>query len=511
MPMNVRKIIEGIPQPPDPIVLPSLALRSVISKTGMGVYASSDTLFKGAVFGRDSLEVAEDLLTSKPKLVKSILLTLARLQGLRTNNLNEEEPGKIVHEYRSVKVDGKKINKRSMEIFKALSGKWGGNDTEMAYYGSVDATPHFLRVLGLYTAKHGDKILNEKITRRDKSTVKLRVSAEAASDWLMTKLSISKSGMLEYCRVNPHGISNQVWKDSEEFYVHDNGSYANNIAPIASIEVQGLAYDALRVAGTFNPSRKQAYLDAAKKLRGDTISHLWIPESQYFSLGTDYDEHGTLRVIKTRTANPAALLDTTFFDDLEVDKKNTYISGIVSNILSTDFITDAGIRSRSLSASKLVPFWDYHGSFVSWPKETYDIAKGLRRHGFKRLARQLENRLLNVYLKTRRYPEFVYVDELGRVLSISSGGHRHGELIVVHSSNNPERVQAWTVSAIIAIIDTHLLEKIKLPTKKAPNTWQQKLENSLLASIPKVDLYVNPFSLSARYPTYRYELNKPAE
>jgi hypothetical protein len=63
---------------------PVLALRTVTSKNGLGVYASSDRLFRGAVFGRDSLEVAEDLMYLRPKLVERILLTLGSLQGETT-------------------------------------------------------------------------------------------------------------------------------------------------------------------------------------------------------------------------------------------------------------------------------------------------------------------------------------------------------------------------------------------------------------------------------------------
>ena len=59
--------------------LPSLALKTVTSKRGLGVYASSDTLFKGAVFGRDSLEVAEDLMQTKPQLVRAIQIGRAHV------------------------------------------------------------------------------------------------------------------------------------------------------------------------------------------------------------------------------------------------------------------------------------------------------------------------------------------------------------------------------------------------------------------------------------------------
>jgi glycogen debranching enzyme len=129
---------------------PTLALRTVTSKTGLGVYASSDSLFKGAVFGRDSLEVADHLLYLRPKLVKKIILTLACLQGEETNNENEEEPGKIIHEFRTQLVDGKPLDIVSQEIFNRLYGLWGGQNGILAYYGSIDSTPLFVRLVVKY-------------------------------------------------------------------------------------------------------------------------------------------------------------------------------------------------------------------------------------------------------------------------------------------------------------------------------------------------------------------------
>src|SRR5206468_5233041 len=133
----------------------------------------------------------------------------------------------------------------------------------------------------------------------------------------------------------------------------------------------------------------------ANKLRQRTIDLLWDDERQYFSLGTDFDENSKLRIIKTKSANAAALLDSTFFNDMFDDKKIQYVSSIVRNIMGDDFLTDAGTRSRALSESQLINFWDYHGSYVSWPKETYDVAKGLRWQGFQKLAAELENRVVN--------------------------------------------------------------------------------------------------------------------
>jgi glycogen debranching enzyme len=500
---NLQRFFDYVPPARKALIIPGLALASVTSRDQSAVYASSDTLYRGAIFGRDSLEVVEDILDFRPKLARRILQTIGSLQGLETNALNEEEPGKIIHEYRTTLVGGRPISGAQLDIFHDLSDKWGGSSTELRYYGSIDATPHFLRALGSYCLRFGDAILDDNVTQSDGEVRTMRDVAGKAAEWLVAKLARSHSGLLEYQRTNPHGIENQVWKDSAEFYVHEDKQLANHDMPIASIEVQGLAYDALLAAAKFDPSLATDYKETAHLLRDRTIELLWQPERSYFALGTDYTPDKKLRIINTKTANPAALLDTNFFEGLPKKAKDGYVSAIATTILSPDFLTDAGIRSRALSEAGLVDHRDYHGSFVSWPKETYDIAKGLRRQGMPKLARQLENRLLNIVLKAQEYPEFIYVDEWGRVLSGSPTKKQHGEIIVVTGTNKPERMQAWTISAFMAILARRISEKGR---RKAPTTHPE-LEAKLLATIPRVDRYFNPLSLRMRYPNYKYRLS----
>ncbi len=500
----IHKAIGRLIRKPKLQLPPALAIRSVVSKKGLGVYASSDTLFRGAVFGRDSLVVAEDLMTLKPQLVKRILITLANLQGLSHDSVNDEEPGKIMHEYRTKIVDECPLSGRPLEIFEKLSRRWGGTDASMIYFGSVDATPHFIRTLGEYCDFYGPTILDKEIIRRDGQATTMFDALKDALSWLEEKIDISESGLLEYRTHTPVGIKNQAWKDSDEFYVHENGRSVNHSRPVTSIEVQGLAYDALIAAAKLLPKRAEELTRKANQLRDKTIKLLWLPERSYFALGADYDQDGNLRIIRTITANPASLLNSYFFDKLDSVLQQEHISGIVREIMGTDFLTDAGIRSRALSEANLVPFWDYHGSYISWPKETYDIAKGLRRHGFPELATQLENRLLNVVRKSRGYPEFLYVDARGRVLGASSFAHRHTHAILVKSTNVPESIQAWTVSAILAITADRRPGLRVGKVKQKP--WQKKLEKEVIAHIPRVGRLKTPITLNARYPDYPYEL-----
>lgn len=508
---QVSDILPRLPRPHEALPLPALALRAVTSKNNKMIYASSDRMFKGAFFTRDALEVIEDIMSFKPRLSREVLLSAASFSGITQTEESEEEYGKLSHEYRNVIVDGKPIDKQMHEIFTRLSFKWGGNETHMIYYGAADTTPLFLRVLRMYCDDYGRDILDQSVTLvQSKEKITVREVAERALAWIERKLTISQSGLLEFQRHNPQSFLNHVWKDSDEFYVHQNGHLANHNAPIASIELQGLAYDALLAAATLNIGDAAANKKRARQLRDRTIELLWQPERQYFALGTDYDTDGELRIITTETANPAALLDTRFFDDMPEADQQQYLTGIIKKIFSKDFLTSVGIRSRSLADAQVIPFWDYHGSYASWPKETYDIAKGLRRQGFGQLSDQLENRLLNIVLKTRQYAEFFYVDEHGRILSYAPSGTSKSaqkEVFVVDSPNAPETIQAWTVSAIYAITNKRLAQTLTLRKKLATTGWQAVLERKILAQIPTINRLLNPFSLAQQYPTYKYNLS----
>lgn len=485
------------------------ALNLVRAKDGEGVYASADVLFKGAVFGRDSLTCGRDILYVKPDLTHEVLLTMAKLQGVRRSELNEEEYGKIVHEKRLDK-DLDETSKLIFEELTSAEGKnWGkewsdeDNSWRMVYYGSVDATPAYMQLLAEYIEYKGPAILEETVTRRDGKEVTIRQTFVDALSWTLQKLSHSRSGLLSYKRLNPTGIENQVWKDSREFYIHQDGTLANHADEIASIEVQALAYDALIRSAEVLPEQSDMLREIAHSLRQRTLDLLWLEEEQYFGVAVDVAADGTLRTMKTKAANAVALLDGSFFDGLPNHKRQQYVSSIVAMVMSDDFLTDAGIRSRALSEAHLVPFWDYHGSYASWPKETYSFIRGLRHQGFKGLAVQLENRLLNSVRRSGGFPELMYVDADGRVLHGQPNETADEDSIIVQGSNKPEHIQAWTVTPIMAVITDRLYGPVEEPKQAL---WQTALEAKILQQIPNIPFYRNKHELEERYPLFSYVL-----
>lgn len=483
------------------------ALSFVRATENEGVYASADVLFKGAVFGRDSLKVGSDLLHVKPELTHEILLTMAKFQGVSDNTLNEEEVGKIFHEKR---ID-KDLDATSKLIFENLTspeGKnWGKEWSEedgcwrMVYFGSVDATPSFVRLLGEYCETYGDSILHENVLRRDGSEVTIKQSLQDASSWILKKLENSPFGLIDYRRQNPTGIENQVWKDSREFYVHPDGSTVNHEGAVASIEVQGIAFTALKQAARLLPEQSKELTTAAENLRSKTIEQLWQPENNYFAVGIDQDIDSKARIVQSEAANAGCLLDSAFFDELAEEDRRLFVTAIVEKILGPNFLTNAGIRSRSLAEGDRVPFWDYHGSYVTWPKETQDIIRGLHRQGLPRLAQQLENRLLNVVHASNAFPEFFYVDENNRVFINEPCDDI--EVPEIAGSNSPERTQAWTVSAVLSI----LADQIHGPVEEVTQSpWQKRLEAHMLKQIPDINFIRDAEQLRSAYPDRPYRL-----
>src|SRR5690606_27576955 len=82
------------------------------------------------VCGPDSLLTAWMTLLAGSSLARGVLETLARFQGSDVDPATEEEPGKILHEMRFGSASGPALGRGDV------------------YYGSIDATPLFVMVLG---------------------------------------------------------------------------------------------------------------------------------------------------------------------------------------------------------------------------------------------------------------------------------------------------------------------------------------------------------------------------
>lgn len=419
---------------------------------GWGVFASAGPNFRHAIFGRDSIETAADLCAYDRQLVHDVIITLARLQGVAYNQQSEEEPGKIHHEYRAYNFAGVVVPPASIEIMHHLQSMWGnaGDDT-MLYYGAYDSTPLYIRLVERYTATYGNEILDESYIDRGGQERAVRHSVLLAANWLSEKLRMRDDHLFAYRRHNPQGLENQVWKDSRTSYLFADGSMPNLDAGIASVELQGYAYDALIFAATLAPDRAEEFKFLAADVQRATIDRLWMPNANFFAQGLAFDDGGQERLIDTLTSNAGLLLDSRILANLQEDESRQYVEGVATAITGPEFRTAAGIRCRATRHAGIPGFADYHGTYAVWPKETFDIAQGLERFGYRREAMELYGDIVNSVQKSGEFYEFFYADPDGTVWYDGSAAMVHFSKLNIHEPLPvPEPGQAWTIAAAVA-------------------------------------------------------------
>jgi glycogen debranching enzyme len=321
------------------------ALRS--SLDGYEYFAAGVPWF-ATLFGRDSLLTALQTLSCDPGPAESTLRLLALHQGREIDDYRDEQPGKILHEYR----DGELA--RTGEI------------PHSPYYGTVDATPLFLVLLGRHAAWTGSLALFHE----------LRDNVERALEWMARHGDEDGDGYIEYRSTSEKGLVNQGWKDSGDAIVEADGTLAR--PPIALVEVQGYAYQAkLAVAELFEragePERADALRGEAEQLRARFNRDFWLPELDFYALALQAD------------ARPCAVLSSNAGHALWSGIADPDKAGrTAERLMAEDLFSGWGIRTLSSRERAYNPV-GYHRGTV-WPHDNSLIAAGFRRYGFDAAA-----------------------------------------------------------------------------------------------------------------------------
>ena len=309
-----------------------------------------------ALFGRDSLLSSYMSLLVSPNLAAGTLQTLAGLQGTKVDPDSEEEPGRIPHEVR-------------LGITAGLS--LGGT----AYYGTADATPLFVGVLG-ELSRWG---LSREIIHP------LLPHADRALDWIEKYGDRDGDGFVEYQRPNDHGLVNQGWKDSWDGINFADGTIAE--APIALCEVQAYVYSAyigrsLLARWDGDTSLEQHWADKGASLKAAFNEKFWLPDKGYFAVALDKDK----RPVDACTSNMGHCLWTGIVDE---DKAPS----VVEHLMSPQMFTGWGIRTLGSDMGAYNPV-SYHNGSV-WPHDSALVATGLMRYGFVEEARRVAAGLID--------------------------------------------------------------------------------------------------------------------
>ena len=113
-------------------------LAMLVTATEHGPYPYAGIPWYSTTFGRDGIITAIQTLWCRPDIARGVLRHLAALQADDFDPQADAEPGKILHEMRS----------GEMATL--------GEVPFRRYYGSVDSTPLFVLLAGLYLDRTGD-------------------------------------------------------------------------------------------------------------------------------------------------------------------------------------------------------------------------------------------------------------------------------------------------------------------------------------------------------------------
>ncbi|MFC6358422.1 MGH1-like glycoside hydrolase domain-containing protein [Luteococcus peritonei] len=324
------------------------------------------------LFGRDSLIAARNLLAHDLGVATGTLKVLARLQGTVVDVDRAEQPGKILHEVRQ-------------ETLELALGHLPTDDSDGSahislpplYYGTIDATPLWIMLLG----EAEERGLDEATVRE------LLPNLRAALGWLADHGDADGDGFLEYRDESGHGLANQGWKDSGDSVRFADGSLAKGSVALA--EVQGYAH-AAALHGARLLARYEADTEAAafwtgwaEQLATRFREHFWAADElgRYPVLALDGDK----RQVTGVASNMGHLLGTGILTDSEAET-------VVERLVHPSMASGYGVRTMSETNGGYWPL-SYHVGSV-WTHDTAFIIDGMLREGFDEQARELAAALL---------------------------------------------------------------------------------------------------------------------
>jgi glycogen debranching enzyme len=344
-------------------------LYMLISNTPQGRYPYAGIPWYSTTFGRDGLITAMQMLWLDPRIAQGVLRRLAAYQAKTDDPASDAQPGKILHEMRN----GEMAARREVPFG--------------LYYGSVDSTPLFVMLAGLYAERTGD----------DATLIELWPAVEAALAWMDGAGDSDGDGFIEYYRATEQGLANQGWKDSYDAIFHADGRLAQG--PIALAEVQGYAHCAKHLAARC--AERLGLTEKAHRLKADADrlaerfdASFWCPEIGMYALALD----GNKEQCRVRSSNAGQVLFTGI-------AKAEKAAKVADALMRTQFFSGWGIRTIANTEARYNPM-SYHNGSV-WPHDNALIALGMARYGRHDLLERLFKGLFDAatYMDMRRLPE----------------------------------------------------------------------------------------------------------
>jgi glycogen debranching enzyme len=296
-----------------------------------------------------------------------ILSHLADLQGTRVDDHNEEQPGKIVHEYRDP----------------ALPLPPRVADSGLRYvdgrsYAGFDQTFLFVTAYRRFAERFPERAV----------VADCRSHVESAVRWICDHADADGDGLFEYVRRSPANLLNQVWKDSFDAVTHVG--FDVPAQPVAWIDAQGIAFralvDAAALYASWGDDDRAATLGRrAEALREKIDDAFWLEPDGCYAMALD----GLKEPIHMIGSNPGHLLWAGAAHDERVPR-------LVARLRQQDLWTPYGLRTLS-SESPLYAPYAYHSGAI-WPFDNAVVVLGLLAVGHADAAHDLMTRVARAVL-----------------------------------------------------------------------------------------------------------------
>jgi glycogen debranching enzyme len=358
------------------------------------------------LFGRDALITSIQSVAFVPRLAVQTLEILAKRQATVVDAWRDAEPGKILHELRTGEMS------RTGELPFA------------PYYGSIDATPLWLILLGEIHDWTGD---DELIDR-------LWPTALAALDWIDKWGDRDGDGFVEYERRAETGLRNQGWKDSSDSIRWLDGTLAET--PVALAEVQGYVFDAKRRIARL--ARRRGEIPLADRLEREAIElqERFAARFRLADGSVAMALDGAKRAVDAVGSNAGHALWSGIV-------QAEHAPAVAASLGTPQMDSGWGLRTFAADQPGYNPI-GYHTGSV-WPHDTAIAAAGLRRYGFDDAADSLSSGILAA---AQHFPAF-------RLPELFCGFDRAatGSPIAYPVACSP---QAWAAGSALMLIHTML-------------------------------------------------------
>ena len=429
-------------------------------ETERGILASAKTELFGCIFGRDSLITSLELLhvyqtTGQQEflnIVRKVLITMADLQGKELNIESGEEPGKVIHEYRTegyerlVKPDGANGLEKPWYVYP---------DNILRNYDTVDATPLFLIAVYRYR-----QVVRQQTGQDDPEFDSLLLpSVKAAINWIFWYGDSNNDGFIDYqlkAERNFGGLVNQNWMDSGEATFHETGEDVPY--PIAPVEAQAYVFLALKLWGAYfkktrgrdvaeDRDASRLLLRRADELKQNFNQRFVFRSGDSVLVGSAIDGQG--RLLKSVRSSMGhclwASLNQQEDGQTECILDQQYIDPVVKRLLAPDmFVPEAGIRTLSSKSSQYNPNSYHNGSI--WPHDNSMIAQGLANFNYTDEAWLIRIAVLKAVTFFEN-PVELYIYDQG----LDDWRAPWGQ--------TGNRVQAWSAAAILSSVASQMGDK----------------------------------------------------